>query len=628
MLLIMTYLFFHMRFILPLIVILWLLLPQQQRSRRVGLLSIMTLAVLAFVYATPWDNWLVANAIWTYGDDRVVAVVGHVPVEEYLFFMLQPILTGLWFYLMLANIPAVWVENGSQALRWSAAGIFLMVTALSGLLLLAPANYRYLAMILVWASPVLALHWAVGGNQLWRNARLCLAAMVPPTLYLGIVDRFAIQAGVWHITEQTSTQIMVFGLPVEELLFFAVTNVMVVQGLLLFVWVVEARPFDQQWQQAKQLWRTLTDLTRPLLPPSGAQRSIMRHIIVPSYIVTALFALLFLLPLDVPVWVQLSPLVLSAALFGLPHGAIDHLVPGQMRGQPLNLRQMGVFLTAYIIPVFVMIGVWAVAPVAGFVFFILLTWFHWGLGDMHAVLAFGGAAFLHSRAQRVLAATVRGALPMMVPLIFSPVDYAMTAEAVASSFGAVNMNGIVWAFGPGFRASAGVILVALVAVSAGTTLPRARRHNQMRAWWVYITETALLLVYFALVPPLLAIGVYFCLWHSTRHIARLMLLDGQAAAALEQGRTAAALGRFFRQAAPLTVVALAMLGGLYVIVPTQPADLLAAVGLYLALIAGLTVPHTLVVGWMDFVQGVWRTEPGISLPAKPAPAQSPAPQTR
>ncbi len=623
----MTYLFFHLRFILPLIVILWLLLPRQQTYRRMGPLSIITLSLLAFVYATPWDNWLVANAIWSYGDDRVLATIGYVPVEEYLFFILQPMLTGLWFYLMLANIPAQWVDGGSRGVRWGAAALLLVAAALSGLLLLAPDNYRYLAMILVWACPVLALHWAIGGDQLLRNAWLCLAAIVPPTVYLGIADRFAIQAGVWHITEQTSTQIMVFGLPVEELLFFFITNIMVVQGLLLFVWVLEARPFDDQWQRVKRVWRLLTDITRPLLPPDGAQRSIMRHIIVPSYIVTGLFALLFLLPVAVPVWIQLLPLVLSAALFGLPHGAIDHLVPGKVLGQPLALRQMGVFLTAYIIPVFVMIGVWAVAPVAGFVFFILLTWFHWGLGDLHAVLAFSGADFLNSRAHRALAALIRGALPMMVPLVFSPGDYSMTAEAVASSFGAVNMNAIAWAFGSSFRASVAVVLLTLIVISAGFTLPRARRDGQMRAWWVYVGEVGLLLAYFALVPPLLAIGVYFCLWHSTRHIARLLLLDEPSTAALERGQTGVALGRFFRQAAPLTGVALAMLGGLYVLVPTQPDDLLAAVGLYLALIAGLTVPHTLVVTWMDAVQGVWRPAPATP-PRQPSLAQSPAPQTQ
>jgi len=36
-----------------------------------------------------------------YGMGRVVGTIGYVPVEEYLFFLLQPILTGLWLYWLL-----------------------------------------------------------------------------------------------------------------------------------------------------------------------------------------------------------------------------------------------------------------------------------------------------------------------------------------------------------------------------------------------------------------------------------------------------------------------------------------------------------------------------------------------
>ncbi len=55
------------------------------------------LAVLAAVlYTAPWDNYLVATRVWSYDPARVWRIVlGYVPLEEYLFFVLQPVLAAL-----------------------------------------------------------------------------------------------------------------------------------------------------------------------------------------------------------------------------------------------------------------------------------------------------------------------------------------------------------------------------------------------------------------------------------------------------------------------------------------------------------------------------------------------------
>ncbi len=599
----MTYLTFHIRFIVPLILLLWLLLPHTGRRERFARLGIITISLIAFAYATPWDNWLVANAIWTYGADRVLMTIGYVPIEEYLFFILQPILTGLWLYHMSTLYEPRWFAKQRTSVRVSGAVVFGIITLLSAALLLAPPSYRYLAMILVWAAPVLALHWAVGGDQLVRNWRVALAGIIPPTLYLGVVDRFAIGAGVWHITTATSTQIMVFGLPIEELIFFAVTNIMVVQGLLLFAWVAETGAWERFVQQVYAVARRALSLDAPLRPPEPARDTINRHIVMPSRWVLGAVAVLFLLPVDVPLTVQFIPLLLSAVLLGLPHGAVDHIVPGMVNGRPLTRRALLGLLGAYVLPIGVMLGVWFVFPLAGFVFFILLTWFHWGLGDLHAVLSFGSGDVLRSPAQRVQAALVRGALPMMVPLVFFPADYALALEGIVASFSAVPVaNPLPWLFGVPFRVGLGLALLGVIAFDAAST------YQPTRAWRSYVGETALLAAYFAVVPPFLAVGLYFCLWHAVRHIARLLLLDERATEQLAQGRTHAALGRFYRLALPMTGLALVILGGLYAVVPVRPTDALGAVGLYLALIAALTVPHTLIVLWLDAVQQVWHPE--------------------
>ncbi|MGE3271659.1 MAG: lycopene cyclase domain-containing protein [Chloroflexota bacterium] len=62
------------------------------------------MALVAAIYATPWDNLIVAQGVWTYDPDRVAGIIlGWVPLEEYLFFVLQPIFTGLVVLALLAR---------------------------------------------------------------------------------------------------------------------------------------------------------------------------------------------------------------------------------------------------------------------------------------------------------------------------------------------------------------------------------------------------------------------------------------------------------------------------------------------------------------------------------------------
>ncbi len=96
----MTYLQFLSLFVcIPLGLLGWQL---RHRLRRLDLVMLVGLATIAVVYTTPWDNYLVATGVWYY-DPRLVLnrTIGYVPVEEYLFFILQTFLTGffsLWLW--------------------------------------------------------------------------------------------------------------------------------------------------------------------------------------------------------------------------------------------------------------------------------------------------------------------------------------------------------------------------------------------------------------------------------------------------------------------------------------------------------------------------------------------------
>ena len=97
----MTYLEFLIIFVsLPLLVSLCAkkLLTKANKSEH---LPIALMALVALVYTTPWDNYLIMRGVWTYPTGGVVGVLGYVPIEEYFFMVLQATLAGvLWLSLI------------------------------------------------------------------------------------------------------------------------------------------------------------------------------------------------------------------------------------------------------------------------------------------------------------------------------------------------------------------------------------------------------------------------------------------------------------------------------------------------------------------------------------------------
>jgi lycopene cyclase domain-containing protein len=108
-----------------------------------------------------------------------------------------------------------------------------------GVALLARPETLYLGAILAWAAPVLALQWGFGWPQLWARRRTLAVAVAVPTTYLWLIDLLALRNGIWTLAPTYTTGWTLFGLPVEEATFFLVTNLFVVQGLLLYDWVLE-----------------------------------------------------------------------------------------------------------------------------------------------------------------------------------------------------------------------------------------------------------------------------------------------------------------------------------------------------------------------------------------------------
>lgn len=242
----MTYFGFLLRFlILPLFILLVIAIVDVRRGRVlperlrkwVPWAAIILHVFIALIYTTPWDNYLVATGVWWYDPELVTGItLGWVPIEEYTFFILQPIMVGLWWLLLARRMrqPASPGQLNGRLRFWIPAVLLIFWFSAVIALVTGFQPGTYLALELGWAIPPIALQFAFGADILWRYRKLVAAALVPPTLYLAAADALAIGYGTWTIDPQQSLHWLIGGvLPIEEFVFFTITNVLVTFGITL-----------------------------------------------------------------------------------------------------------------------------------------------------------------------------------------------------------------------------------------------------------------------------------------------------------------------------------------------------------------------------------------------------------
>ena len=90
----------------------------------------------------------------------------------------------------------------------------------------------YLRYELFWALPVIAVQWLVAGRELWRWRKLLFVTITLSSVYLAAADAFALGHGIWRVDPARTLGIGLGPLPLEEALFYLLTNIMAAQGFV------------------------------------------------------------------------------------------------------------------------------------------------------------------------------------------------------------------------------------------------------------------------------------------------------------------------------------------------------------------------------------------------------------
>ena len=99
----------------------------------------------------------------------------------------------------------------------------------------------YLTYMLIWALPVIGIQWAAARRELWRWRRLLVVSVTLSTLYLGACDGFALGHGIWSVDPRRVVGIHAGPLPLEEFLFYFLTNIMAAQGFVMIAGFLRER---------------------------------------------------------------------------------------------------------------------------------------------------------------------------------------------------------------------------------------------------------------------------------------------------------------------------------------------------------------------------------------------------
>jgi Brp/Blh family beta-carotene 15,15'-monooxygenase len=286
----------------------------------------------------------------------------------------------------------------------------------------------------------------------------------------------------------------------------------------------------------------------------------------------------------------------------LPHGGYEHFNNLRRRATGLRLRYVG----AYLALVAAFLCAFFVAPLVGLAGAIAVACLKGGHGGLRVMDATDGTPHLRTRVQRALAVAVRGGVVMLVPMYFHTGTFAAFSSYMVGIFRPD-------AFAPVAEHIAVTRVFALTGWVglAAVHLALGYVRGGGRSWRVDAAETVLLGTYFAVVPVVVAVGLYFPLWYSARQATRHRNVDAEAGDGediLSGNSTTDTALKAWGMLIAGAVATGGVVSTVWLVAPNPlggARPLPGLVAFWSVTISIIALPHVVVGSWADRGRGIW-----------------------
>ncbi len=316
---------------------------------------------------------------------------------------------------------------------------------------------------------------------------------------------------------------------------------------------------------------------------------------------------------EIPMTLQLLGYLIGLVAINLPHGGFENLQNLRTR----SARYQALYAVGFVAMVAAFVGLLIVQPVLGVGLMITVAIVKGGLGGLAVLDAVTGTDHIQSRPQRWLGAAVRGGAVMLVPYLAFPSTFEEYTGYMIAVFGG-NLEAATYAFHP---LSYQLLPIAIALGVLGHIGLGYLRDPGTGTWIADAIETLLLIAFFAVVPVVLAVGLYFPLWYSARQVARSAAVDNDRP--VEEGAWMTADSRTEHVASVLNwsmfivggVMTGLLIASLYIVAPEPVLAITGHLGGWEAILAGgvvfytifvsvIALPHVIIGGIFD-QQGIW-----------------------
>lgn len=227
-----TYLELILYYVLPPTIVLYLLMrPFLSKFDEIKL-AIMT--AFGVIYAALWENHMIYQKAWWYSENAVIARIGYMPIEEYLFASLSIVFVTLWttfcarFHLHSLSLKCT-SQFEFQTIRLSVTAV-LTIAMYVGWIYAIPSTRTFYMGSMLWSYLFLIIVlWYTSGSYVCKRWKVTLISVIVPSIYLCTVNVIGVRAPVWHVNQINTLEIfLVNDLLLEDFMFFFLTSSLIV----------------------------------------------------------------------------------------------------------------------------------------------------------------------------------------------------------------------------------------------------------------------------------------------------------------------------------------------------------------------------------------------------------------